>query len=270
MPSADRIGKQSGPYLVRGPVIEDNGRAGVLTTYYYEGSESECRTQYAFDKLAGASRLMLAQKGDGNWTLSVSYPFGENGEVADPPTDTHELEVNSLQPSVWENTLLRATFTEATLAKVQQFVRDWESGKYGTDSSAAVSDITAATGAEATVAVAWWKHVALHDIKSFSEEHWVYRRTITAATPRQITASFVGVGKIWTTGEVIAQEGLPAAWYFVLPTTSVWLRTRPRVTVVARGKTQISYQYTEAIGASSFLYDKQGSAVLSDYIWVAP
>jgi hypothetical protein len=96
------------------------------------------------------------------------------------------------------------------------------------------------------------------------EYHTVYRRTLTAATPQQVRASYEGATMIWTTDEVQSFEGISPFDWFQLPSGSQWIKSPPFVTATARQKTQLVYTYTECKQATALLYDAFGSAVLLD------
>jgi hypothetical protein len=97
--------------------------------------------------------------------------------------------------------------------------------------------------------------------ESYIEYYTVFKRTITAAKPTQIQASYSGAGMIWTTDEVNAFESIPFNSWFQLPDAQ-WLKTPPTVTAGAGQKTQISYSYTQFNTANGLLYLPFNSASL--------
>lgn len=107
--------------------------------------------------------------------------------------------------------------------------------------------------------------VACHGVQNSIQYDTIYQRRITAASYNQIQASFVGVGDIWTTAEVIAFEGTPGIWWFQLPSDYLWLKAKPRVQTVAWQKTEIEYQYYAVKEAWSLLYKAYNAATLLSF-----
>lgn len=119
-------------------------------------------------------------------------------------------------------------------------------------------------GTESLAAQYLYTNLALRGVTSFIEYATVFRRTVTAGTPQAVTANFTGAGKIWTSAEVIAFEGIPNDGWFTLPPDSQWHKDKPRVLSVYGQKTQLTYSYAEIVTASALFYEAQGSALLID------
>jgi hypothetical protein len=270
--SADRIALRPGPFLTA-LRQEDNTRVGATSMVDFEGTQYECMMQQLYLRSLGASQFELSSKGTGMWVLHAVFPFTFDGQVTTLGVvpSIHELEINTAEINCYLNAKLRTLLSQTTIGAVQKIIRDYEAGLYpGTASEAmtaaeaAVTALTLLTGDTAGKALELFKMVAYMKTDSFIEEHSVYRRTLTAATPAQVTASYEGVGEIWTTAEVTAWEGLSST-FFVLPDGMQWYKSRPRVNAIAGQKTQLVYHYTECVTASELLYDAYGDAVLLNY-----
>lgn len=274
--STTRVVKQAGPFL-QGIEYDANLRTGRTTTITYRGSQAECKRQRDIEAGRGAGQTNLRPLQTGDWELRAVYPLdisatGGGGASIDPPVDMHELEINAEQPDVFTNLRLRAVMTDAHADAVKSVIDSYNQGKYGKGSAAvtaAQAEITTNTSGESSQCLALFDLVALRGTHGFEDEHTVYKRTITASTPQQVKVAYTGVGYIWTSPEIARFEKLPPVFYFALSPTSVWLKSKPRVTTVYGQKTQISYSYREAVQWSSLLYPAYGSAVAHSYFWKA-
>ncbi len=257
--------------------MDDQASSGIRTLYTYEGSQAECETQRILEKIKGATYLNLRPKGDGNYQLVATYPFdAEQGPASEPPTDVHELDVSVAQPNADQCPRLRAiaasafgSFDAGTAAVgvIKGISDDYLRG----DHKYMMGNLRSPTKAEAAVTAKYPDNaVALKIFKTFAylgtdnfiEYQLVYRRTITAATPLQVQASFVGINKIWTTAELRAYEVLPDDWWFKLPTEYLWHKSHPTVNTVGGHKTQIAYYYTAGLSWAGMLYEAHDSASL--------
>lgn len=119
-------------------------------------------------------------------------------------------------------------------------------------------------GNEYTSAFQLFYNLAYRGVTGFLEYNSVFRRTVTAGSPFAVRANMTGAGRIWTTAEVIAFEGIPNDGWFDLPVGSQWHKDKPRILSVYGQKTQLTYSYTEVVTASALFYQAQGSAVLVD------
>lgn len=279
MSQPDRIGIRNGPY-VRGPEVRENARTGSQTVWFIEGSEAECRAQQLFYRASGAAETNLRPMGTGNWELMVAFPWGENGQAGDPPTDVHELESNQIQESIYQNPLIRINISSDNLYITADIIQRYLGREFtDTKDSNGIVTITAVararqevlnqTGADWELCTALFNQAALLHMDSYMDWHQVYRRTITGASPQAIIASYVGVGQVWTSAEVAAFENIPGGYYFSLPANYVWLKTKPTVIASARQKTQITYSYIEGTAFSMLAYTARGNAVVHDFLWYA-
>ncbi len=268
----ERLAVARGPFLTD-VEVEQNTRTGSTTIRTWEGSLAEVYNKRILDKLNGASQVIIRPKHDGTWVLMSHFPFDENGLESVNVPGVHELEVQTLLPSAWINPKLRNTFTDGQLAAIQQVVKDYESGFYprdGTKTAAqdAEADVSkaltkaGASGQKLSLGVKWFQDVAYRKTESYFDFTSVYTRTLTAASPLQVQASYEGVGKIWTSAEVMMWEHLDFNGFFQLDFGMQWLKGKPHVVAVAGQKTQVVYTYQETKQASWFLYDPWGSAVL--------
>lgn len=240
--------------------IGTDTRAGNTTAYRFIGSRTECIAQRIVEQSQGASQTRLRPVGDGNWELTSNYSFdAESGSVAaEPPTDTHELSASMAQQDVWTNPKLRAGLNASDRQSLKFWVDNYKRGKYESVLDVETLILTAGLSAPA-LAVQYFELICLEGV-----DHWIfyrssYTRTITAATPSQVKASGVGAQKLWTTAQLTVQEGLPADWFFTLPSTTVWHKSEPEVTtnLGRTNKTQIKYTYIASNEASPLLYDSQ-------------
>lgn len=241
-------------------VEQNEDKSGVRTIYTFSGSKVNCEAQRIQSRTAGAKTINLRSRGDGNYELICTHPFdaedGGNGD-AEVPTDTHELESVSAQQDVFLNPKLIAALTETNRHILKQHVDKFKRGDFDTVDAADDAVWNAAEAPQQAATQNYFRLIAFTGV-----EHWmfyrsVYSRTITSATPRQVQASFQGTQKIWTTAQLLAQEGLPNDWWFQLPTDYKWHKSEPTVgTQIGKGsKTQITYKYIASSEVSELLYD---------------
>lgn len=289
----DRIGISAGTII--GAIEQnDNTRTGATSLITYEGSLNDCKLLEARARNAGASDLNIRSIGNGYWRVEAFFPFAYDGNVTDLGVvpSVHELETIVMQSPIYrspQNQILG--LNGFYIAAVKLAVDRYRAGLYtvlntssppnvtndgGTTTALAdvVSMIDALNTAgyvptnSQTLATAkangelLWGQIVNLGLEEFIEYTSVYKRTLTAATPRQVRLAYTGVGKIWTTTEVHQFEGINPSGFFLLNPTSVWLKSRPQVTAIANQKTQVQYTYTEAMYASRFAYAAYGSATL--------
>lgn len=263
----------AGARLVSTELVEDRIN-GSSTVYTYEaGSKDAIVAQRLIEIAFGATHLQQRPRRDGYYELVATYPFDtERGPSAEPATDVHELETDVIQSDIYTSPKLRKVFApneDDMMHAIQRTVSNYEGGEYKNKTAAeaalhiASMDIVNDTSV-AEKAKRIFRRIAYMKVTSFIEYSSVYRRTLQAASPLQVRASFTGVGKIWTTNEMRLFEVLPDDWWFTLPTDYQWLKSQPTVHTVAGQKTQIAYSYTQAKQAWAAAYDPYGSAVLLD------
>lgn len=258
---------------VTGPEVEWDNKNGWRSTWHYEGTADEVAAQRIIEISSGATMVRQGPSGNGLYELHASYPTDETGDpLTDEPQDIHELEVQVEQIPVWNSETLRAQFSgtqdeiDAAIGMTQAYWNKFQSG--GITDENGDPDITEALSKllfnVATNPAACGKlfRLVARGTDSAIEYNTVYRRTLTAADPAQVTASIEGVRKIWTTAEVENWEGTPAAPWFGLEPGMQWLKAPPTVQAVSGQRTQIQYYYTQFKQASAMLYTAYGSAVL--------
>ncbi len=280
---SNRIGQATaiGGYLER-VEIETDERNGSQTTYHYRGSQIECAAIALNMRALGAVRIYRAPTGDGEWTVRASFPWNQEdgGPTIDPPTDIMELDVGVAQTPWQQNKPLRNQYAALGLNEVginyqfaiitdvsNRYLRgeisaDDDNNK--TKEEVAEDEITARCGAAASLSLKVFRMVAYRETTSFIEYTTSFRRSITADSPLQVKASFVGVGKIYTTAEVESAEGIPSDGWFVLPPGMLWHKSQPTVKSVAGHKTEIAYSYTGMATATGLLYEAYSAATLLD------
>jgi hypothetical protein len=194
--------------------------------------------------------------------------------------------VNVPQSSVYRSPKVRTRLLPAHIGIVHRAVTDYQAGLFPEDTSvtpplspeeiaAATVDVgiqkegnapAGRTNAQARVdGRDLFAAVALAGIEDYISYTNVYRRTLTAASPQQVRASYEGVGKIWTTAEVQAWENIDPTGWFVLDAGKQWLKSKPQVIGIAGQKTQIVYTYTECEIAFGLVYDAYKDAVLASF-----
>lgn len=275
----DRLGTGAG-VLLTSLKENDNTRTGKTSTADFEGSFDECTAKRDYLISIGASETDLHSVGNGYWRVTANFQYGFDGTTTSFPDvpSVHELEVNTIQTSVYRSNKVRLCLTPLQIGVVQRVVSDYQSGSTyplldgNTAEADAESDLQSkivspwANGRDSTKAKAdalsLFRAVAYLGIEDFIEYTNVYRRTLTAATPNQVRAAYTGVGKIWTTAEVESWEGINPTGWFILDKDRQWLKSRPQVNAVAGQKIQIVYSYTECLIAFGLTYDAYKSASL--------
>jgi len=269
MSSPNRIGLYPGPFP-KSQQVEENTRTGSVTHNTVEGSYSECLMARNIARMQGASQITFGDLGDGNWRVQFDFPTGENGYEPVPCPSVHELEINVAQVSIYRSLVLKSLgLTLANAAAVKRAVDGYSAGKFDpsppattpTPESAAETWLNSQTGND-NLSLDLFRQIAFNGLDDCIQYSTVYRRTITAANPMDVQASYTGVGQIWTSMEVSQWEGLSPTGFFQLPFGSQWLKSKPQVVMIANQKTQLVYTYTECLIASCLAYTAYGAAQL--------
>jgi hypothetical protein len=290
---SDRLIVSGATPILSGPEVTEQKTGGTDTRYTWKGSRAECIAQR--DLIRGtANTIELRPAGDGTWELIATYagqPEDEGGPDAELPVNLHELEISAEIVSVWQSTQLSTHFTAGALRIMSTVAKLYEDGSYSSMDGQYIKDLidnggltlttwnsqttqaralldlvrlltAASLSGEATDAQAFFNTVIFVGTDKAYKYNPTYRRSVTSASFVQVQASFVGVGQIWTSGEVESFEGIPNGEWFGLPST-LWLKLPPRVSAAAGGKTAIEYSYQGGFDtASQFLYTAYGSATL--------
>lgn len=286
----------TGPYFVNSEIEIDTVN-GASTVETWEGTYAECNTKKTGLLASGATKVRLSPKGDGAWQVRGTFPYDTSGSQQ-ASVDTLELEVNAVQRSAYQSPIYRSYFSDystvtrnsakalSTLPIIADCARKYAAGlparesngtyiygatAYNTrelailaESAARFDLLSTLTTGEKVSATSFLNNVAFRGVTSFIEFNQVFRRTVTAANPSAISWNLVGAGKIWTSSEVIAYEGIPNNGWFTIPPDVQWFKDKPRVISAYNQKTQISYSYTEIVTASNMFYQAYGNAVLID------
>lgn len=265
-----------------GPTTRWEEREGFTSEYSYEGTRAECNSKLLALKASGAKTVMVGPAGNGNWRVEASFAgsaLDEGGPESDPPVSTHELDVIAEQipwtKSQHVRTFFGAGVASQVIATISMAVQKWQSDglvAFTTDSAiskletklAAELTTIGASGTERTNALKLFYHIVTYGFDTATQYNNVYSRTITAASYSQIQAAYTGIGKIWTSGEVVSQEGVPESEWFGLDPNVLWLKSPPRVSASSGGKTQVSYHYTSAPWFSKFTAPAYSAASLVD------
>lgn len=262
MSTPNRIGLFPGPFQ-KNMEVRENTRTGSITVFTFEGVYNECLMERDWARQAGASEISFTAIGDGNWQLIYSFPTGENGVEPVPVPGTHELETCIEYVSIYQGDLLKALLSDQTIGEVGRTISRFKGGILTTDAAEAeITAIAAQPEDAAGSAMALFKTVAYYDTEQFIQYYSVYRRTLTAATPDIVIASYEGVGTIWTSDEVLKFEGLPPDGWFQLEEDAQWLKSKPQVAMVANQKTQVTYSYTQGYRYNALCYAPYDSATL--------
>ena len=262
-----------------GPSVEENMRSGFESTYKFEGTYQDCFNKRIQLRANGLISHMVFEPigNSGVYRITASSPYDEFGQTPGPVPSINELEVEVSQIDLAFSQKLNSLLSAKTIAAVILITDDFKVGKYAnydgsghmTDAgwSAAITAVDAAATANSdstSTAEKLFTNIVGRGLQSALEYHTVYTRTLTAATPNQVRASYVGAKMIWTTQEVQDFEGISPFDWFQLPANAQFLKSPPKVTASARQKTQLFYSYTECKQATALLYDAYGTAVLLD------
>lgn len=283
----DRIGVAAGDSLIQ-TSEESSLRTGKSSMAEYRGSYAECQTRKTQLLTLGAFNVIIRSEGNGWYVCQGEFPFGFDGTAVDLGTvpSIHELDVNVLQTSVYRSSKVRKYLGSGKfVACVQRAVLDYQNGKGATSTDSGWTTVGAelvnrihteyAAGERVYIggvarteqqnkddAVALYGGITCMGVEDFIEYTSIYTRTLTAATPEQVRASFEGYGKIWTTDEINDFEGLDPNGFFILNPGSQWLKSRPKAVIAGGQKTQVIYTYTECLTAFGMTYDAYNAAVL--------
>lgn len=254
MSTPNRI-STTGSIILATETFETNNSSGPSATRVFTGTKALCLMQRNTELALGASMTKLESTGDGNYKLTAGYSKDPGGNDAEQPINAHELENTMEQVDIYNSDVMRGQLitvlgswsaSTAAIAYLKGKVDQCEAmtkkdGAALTSLEAGFSAIYSGTGLALMLNL--FRGIAYHQIKHAPQFNSVYRRRITAASYNQIQAAFTGVGKIWTTAEILAFEAVPGSWWFQLPTDKVWLKAAPTVNTVAGQKTEIVYNY---------------------------
>lgn len=260
----------------------DNTRTGKATLATFQGSEFEMIAKRAELIALGASDVQVESVGNGWYQCHAGFGGGFDGSATDFPEapSIHELQVSVLQTSVWRSQIVKKYLTSRQIGIIRRIVSDYQAGLYPVSGSSDTAEVSAesdlqtkiaATGSWASGrnetkakadALSLFKAVAYDGQEDFIEYLNVYRRTLNAATPDQVRATYDGAGKIWTTAEVQTWEGIDPTGFFQLDAGKQWLKARPEIVSTFGQKTQVVYSYTECQVASGMTYEAYGTATL--------
>jgi hypothetical protein len=274
MSTPDRLSAIGQP-LLESEAFETNKQSGSSTTRVFTGSKQNMIAQRMTELAFGASLIKLESTGDGNYRLTAGYSWDASSGAgpSDPPVNTHELENGLVAVDAFTSDVLRNQVFNAFggtyagmmsgLVRLRGLLTRWDRSD---QNAAAQNDIEGSlsdlSGVQLALMLNLFRGIAIHNLGTTSQFNSVYRRRITAASYNQIQAGFEGVGKIWTTNELVAFENVPSAWWFQLPTDRVWQKSAPTVNTVAGQKTEIIYSYVAAKAAWSGTQEAYGSAPL--------
>ena len=284
---SDRIVSSSSTSpILTGPTLRYDKRNGNTTEYVFEGAEVECKVKARQLIAQKADNVMVGPAGNGNWKVEAQFSgseLEEGGPDADQPTNLHELE-NTVEQVHWNKSARCRSFfntsaqrCENIITAVAKHVTSYQNGQtekniesltfYANEQAnltIELNKISGITPTEIADAKKLMGHILFYGFETFYNYNSVYSRTITAATYAQVRAAYTGVGQVWTSAEVVAQEGLPESEWFGLDASVLWLKSPPRVSAASGGKTQISYNYVSAPSFSKFQASAYGAASLVD------
>jgi hypothetical protein len=269
--------------------IDENGRTGSETTYVYSGTYSYLKTQQTWCRSWGAYNMTLKRPEGGSiWRLTAVFPFNEySTDIA--LAGTYELDVEIQQGDLCGGPVLGGTYDSAgnqltapglptnycfMVAKIYDYYQhggfSTTSNTTGTPTDFGYSEaiqyikqgVPTTSNYQARALQLFASMILAGGDAGYIEYYHVFKRTITAALPIQVTASNVGKGMIWTTAEIVSWENVSTSGFFEMDTTSLWLKSPPVILACARQKTQVSYNYTEFKRANGLAYKAYGSAVL--------
>lgn len=266
----DRVGITQGPFR-RGPEVSENSRTGAESRWHWTGSYSECIAQRNFMRVQGIySNINFRELGDGDYEVSAEWPYDEFGFTPGTVPGVQELEVETAVVDLRQSPKLQSLMSDGDIAQIIRICEEFKSGaaSVGTvDALTFNANFTKSQGLANTVNGTYGSKLfnayVCRGTESCYEYRNVLRLTLTAATNTQAQASFVGVGQIWTTAEILAVEYISPAVFFTLPAGN-WLKNPPHVQATHAQKTTLTYSYSAIKTASALLYDAYGSAVLVD------
>lgn len=263
--------------------VSEDGRTGSQTTYVYEGDYYPIKSQQNICRNYGVFTMEMARiEGSTRWRLNATYPFDETGREPVILRGTYEIDVEMTQPSVYANPILRGIATgfpllpDNYIALVARVCSNFQAGEYSMTSTTGGSPVTDGGWGKAIAdikkaitdsfyqarAIQLFATVCAFKTDTYIDYYTVFKRTITAALPGQVEASFEGAGEIWTSDEVSIWEDIPSTGFFQLDPAMQWLKTRPNVICGAAQKTQVCYSYTEFKQGNGLLYIPFASAQL--------
>ena len=208
-----------------------------------------------------------------------------------PLQGVFEIDVEMQQPSIYQSPKVRLMLPDNYIAAVARVADEFNSGQYSFSNPNAVSPDGGWQSAVTKIrsmfkyldhidekgiryyadlpdpnhykerCLQLFATVAALKTEAYIDYYTVFKRTLTAALPDQVQASYEGSKQIWTTAEVVQWENLAPDGWFQLP-NSLWLKSPPCVVITARQKSQVIYSYTEAKQANGLIYDAYGDAKL--------
>jgi hypothetical protein len=252
----DRINSTGQP-VIKSEKLINNLRSGNSYDRVKTGSLSAMMVERLIASSGGASHLELEALGDGNYQLTASFPWDVvNGSQSEAPINSHELDESMEKVKWFQSDVMLAQLGAifggtAGGAGAMNFLK----AAVSSYQALTVKNTAAQTEAEAAFSATYssgqlalmlnlFRGVAYQGWEEADQTKIVYHRRLTAASFKQVQASFTGAGQIWTTSEVIAFEQTPATWWFQLPSSLLWFKSYPRVLTVAGQKTELTFSYT--------------------------
>jgi|GEM_PF-5882003 len=262
MTTPDRI-NSTGQIVLESETLENNLSSGNGYTRVFTGSLNVIRSQRAIELAAGATMVKAESADNGNYKLTAHYPYDVlNGSNAERPINQHELDIGFESVEVYSSDVMFAQLVAsfgglAGANGAKAYLRAWaEWFKESPGDAEAIAYAEASfaatyAGAQLVLMLNLFRGIAYHGQANAQQVVSSYRRRITAASYLQVQGAFTGVGQIWSSLDVTAFEGIPALGFFSLPANYLWLKSGPRVAMIAGQKTEVSYEYKSCVYAWS-------------------
>lgn len=224
-------------------------RNGWQTIRKFKGTQVGVEAQEAILIAAGYD---TASRGGPSWELEATIPMPEEGQPAEQPVNTWELNANPVEKDLLQADIAAVNNLDPADRKK---LRDHFDGKIDAETYDNSNDDywTNPTWGEPDALMQLW----LAGTKSVIVYQPILTHALTVSRYYQIPASLSGVGEIWTSAQLVAAETtMPADLAANLPTSSYvsksgitngflwgWMKVYPHITAAAFSKRQLNQEF---------------------------
>lgn len=242
-----------------------NPRSGKTFIRHWKGTPGEIA---AIEIQARAIGFPYVTHWDGGYlVISVDYPEDAEGDTSTPLSDEWEADTNYLQKDIWTLPRVQTELKKigpGTDPTVRGFFRnDLENLARGNPTTVGV------TGEETTLTLAIVLGVAeaysantevffdlfealTRGVTTWEIDTHVLRRRIVTNKRSTVRATLENTNKIHSAATILSL--LPADVKMEVPETGYWLKRKPRVSIIEKGRWEIEQEYWHADEYEELIY----------------
>jgi hypothetical protein len=240
-------------------------RTGWTTIRHWKGEPSQIAL---YETSAATSGYRFSTSWDGGYkVISVDYPESESNDPSVPLSENWEADTNYIQKDIWslptvQTELAKIGGTESP--QVRGFFRNdleslargnpitlGEDGEETTVTLAILLDVASLYGADWTVFLALFNDLT-KGVTSYEIEQYVVRQTKVTNNSSSIVAARENLGRMHTAAFMESQ--LPEDVKFEVPEDGYWLKRKPSVSRIEKGKWEIVQEWWHTDAYSTLIY----------------